>query len=76
MRESHISFCYFAQVESRQFPVTIHFNKRTPLDDYLADAYRKVGDPRGKQESRNNNNLECRTCCGNSGLMTVNLRKS
>ncbi|XP_046374441.2 probable ATP-dependent RNA helicase DHX37 isoform X2 [Haliotis rufescens] len=30
------------KVESRQFPVTIHFNKRTPLDDYLADAYRKV----------------------------------
>ena len=28
-------------VESRQFPVTVHFNKRTPTD-YLAEAYRKV----------------------------------
>lgn len=28
-------------VESRQFPVTVHFNKRTP-DDYLYEAYRKV----------------------------------
>ncbi|XP_064612287.1 probable ATP-dependent RNA helicase DHX37 [Liolophura sinensis] len=30
------------QVDSRQFPVTIHFNKRTPEDDYLAETYRKV----------------------------------
>ncbi|KAJ8313105.1 hypothetical protein KUTeg_010478 [Tegillarca granosa] len=30
------------KVDSRQFPVTIHFNKRTPLDDYLNEAYRKV----------------------------------
>jgi len=28
-------------VESRQFPVTVHFNKRTP-DDYLNEAFRKV----------------------------------
>ncbi|CAN8016211.1 unnamed protein product [Ixodes persulcatus] len=28
-------------VDSRQHPVTIHFNKRTP-DDYLQEAYRKV----------------------------------
>ena len=27
-------------VESRQFPVTVHFNKKTP-EDYLAEAYRK-----------------------------------
>ncbi|KAK3084248.1 hypothetical protein FSP39_010668 [Pinctada imbricata] len=29
-------------VDSRQFPVTIHFNKRTPLDNYLNEAYKKV----------------------------------
>ncbi|CAN7986144.1 unnamed protein product [Ixodes hexagonus] len=29
------------KVDSRQHPVTIHFNKRTP-DDYLQEAYRKV----------------------------------
>lgn len=29
------------QVDSRQHPVTIHFNKRTP-DDYMHEAYRKV----------------------------------
>ena len=28
-------------VESRQFPVTVHFNKRTP-DDYVNEVYRKV----------------------------------
>ena len=28
-------------VESRQFPVTVHFNKRTP-DDYVNEAFRKV----------------------------------
>ena len=28
-------------VESRQFPVTVHFNKRTP-NDYLNEAFRKV----------------------------------
>ncbi|ESO97341.1 hypothetical protein LOTGIDRAFT_214179 [Lottia gigantea] len=30
------------KVNSRQFPVTIHFNKRTPTDDYLAEAFKKV----------------------------------
>ncbi|XP_075541332.1 putative ATP-dependent RNA helicase kurz isoform X1 [Dermacentor variabilis] len=29
------------KVDSRQHPVTIHFNKRTP-DDYMHEAYRKV----------------------------------
>ena len=29
------------KVESRQFPVSTHFNKHT-FDDYLAEAYRKV----------------------------------
>ena len=28
-------------MESRQFPVTVHFNKRTP-SDYLKEAYLKV----------------------------------
>ncbi|XP_033112162.1 probable ATP-dependent RNA helicase DHX37 isoform X2 [Anneissia japonica] len=30
------------KIESRQFPVTIHFNKKTPLENYVAEAYRKV----------------------------------
>ncbi|XP_049625154.1 probable ATP-dependent RNA helicase DHX37 [Suncus etruscus] len=30
------------KVASRQFPVTVHFNKRTPLDDYCAEAFRKA----------------------------------
>ncbi|XP_062614343.1 probable ATP-dependent RNA helicase kurz [Saccostrea cucullata] len=30
------------KVNSRQFPVTIHFNKRTPVEGYLLEAYRKV----------------------------------
>ncbi|XP_014388830.1 PREDICTED: probable ATP-dependent RNA helicase DHX37 [Myotis brandtii] len=30
------------QVESRQFPVTVHFNKRTPLEDYSGECFRKV----------------------------------
>ncbi|XP_013775733.2 probable ATP-dependent RNA helicase DHX37 [Limulus polyphemus] len=30
------------KVESRQFPVSVHFNKRTPVEDYLGDAYRKI----------------------------------
>ncbi|KAH0625377.1 hypothetical protein JD844_014854, partial [Phrynosoma platyrhinos] len=30
------------QVDARQFPVTIHFNKRTPLDDYNGECFRKV----------------------------------
>jgi ATP-dependent RNA helicase DHX37/DHR1 len=29
------------KVDSRQFPVTVHFNKRTPVD-YITEAYRKV----------------------------------
>ena len=34
------SFCL--QIDSRQFPVTVHFNKRTPLEDYLGEAFKKV----------------------------------
>nr|XP_033811331.1 probable ATP-dependent RNA helicase DHX37 [Geotrypetes seraphini]XP_033811332.1 probable ATP-dependent RNA helicase DHX37 [Geotrypetes seraphini] len=30
------------KVEARQFPVTVHFNKRTPLDDYAGECFRKV----------------------------------
>ncbi|XP_042636514.1 probable ATP-dependent RNA helicase DHX37 [Orycteropus afer afer] len=30
------------KVESRQFPVTVHFNKRTPLEDYTGECFRKV----------------------------------
>jgi ATP-dependent RNA helicase DHX37/DHR1 len=31
------------KIDSRQFPVTIHFNKRTPNDhDYLEEAYKKI----------------------------------
>uniref|UniRef100_A0A8C4LZ29 DEAH-box helicase 37 n=1 Tax=Equus asinus asinus TaxID=83772 RepID=A0A8C4LZ29_EQUAS len=30
------------KVEARQFPVTVHFNKRTPLDDYSGECFRKV----------------------------------
>uniref|UniRef100_H3AXC2 DEAH-box helicase 37 n=2 Tax=Latimeria chalumnae TaxID=7897 RepID=H3AXC2_LATCH len=30
------------KVDARQFPVTIHFNKRTPLDDYTGEAFRKI----------------------------------
>ncbi|XP_045700728.1 probable ATP-dependent RNA helicase DHX37 isoform X2 [Phyllostomus hastatus] len=30
------------KVESRQFPVTVHFNKRTPQDDYSGECFRKV----------------------------------
>ncbi|CAG8442945.1 4688_t:CDS:10 [Ambispora gerdemannii] len=29
-------------VNARQFPVSIHFNKRTPKIDYVAEAYKKV----------------------------------
>ncbi|KAM6930543.1 putative ATP-dependent RNA helicase DHX37 [Xenentodon cancila] len=29
-------------VNARQFPVTIHFNKRTPLEDYAAEAFHKT----------------------------------
>nr|XP_026258795.1 probable ATP-dependent RNA helicase DHX37 [Urocitellus parryii] len=30
------------KVESRQFPVTVHFNKHTPLQDYSGECFRKV----------------------------------
>uniref|UniRef100_A0A670ZV63 RNA helicase n=1 Tax=Pseudonaja textilis TaxID=8673 RepID=A0A670ZV63_PSETE len=30
------------QVDARQFPVTVHFNKRTPLEDYRGECFRKV----------------------------------
>ncbi|KAJ0068081.1 hypothetical protein NL108_015563, partial [Boleophthalmus pectinirostris] len=30
------------KVDSRQFPVTIHFNKRTPLEDYTSEAFHKI----------------------------------
>ncbi|XP_033474385.2 putative ATP-dependent RNA helicase DHX37 [Epinephelus lanceolatus] len=30
------------RVDARQFPVTIHFNKRTPLDDYTGEAFHKI----------------------------------
>lgn len=30
------------QVEARQFPVSVHFNKRTAFEDYVDEAYRKV----------------------------------
>jgi len=29
------------KIDSRQYPVTIHYNKKTP-DDYVAEAYKKV----------------------------------
>ncbi|NXT24503.1 DHX37 helicase, partial [Syrrhaptes paradoxus] len=30
------------RVDARQFPVTVHFNKKTPLDDYSGECFRKV----------------------------------
>ncbi|RMX65275.1 hypothetical protein DD238_005688 [Peronospora effusa] len=30
------------RVDARQYPVTIHFNKRTELDNYVDEAYKKV----------------------------------
>lgn len=30
-------------VPARQYPVTVHFNRRTELDDYLGAVHRKVG---------------------------------
>lgn len=30
------------KVDSRQFPVTIHFNKRTPLEDYTGEVFHKT----------------------------------
>uniref|UniRef100_W5KFF5 Activating signal cointegrator 1 complex subunit 3 n=1 Tax=Astyanax mexicanus TaxID=7994 RepID=W5KFF5_ASTMX len=29
-------------VEARQFPVSVHFNKQTPMDDYTGEAFRKT----------------------------------
>lgn len=29
-------------MDARQFPVTVHFNKKTPLDDYSGECFRKV----------------------------------
>lgn len=29
-------------MESRQYPVTIHFNRRTPAEDYVAEVLHKV----------------------------------
>lgn len=30
------------RVDARQYPVTVHFNKRTELDDYVGEAFSKV----------------------------------
>jgi ATP-dependent RNA helicase DHX37/DHR1 len=30
------------RVDARQYPVTVHFNKRTELDDYVSEAFKKV----------------------------------
>ncbi|XP_078107237.1 putative ATP-dependent RNA helicase DHX37 [Sander vitreus] len=30
------------KVDARQFPVTIHFNKRTPMEDYTGEVFHKV----------------------------------
>lgn len=30
------------RVDARQYPVTVHFNKRTELDNYVDEAYKKV----------------------------------
>lgn len=30
------------KIDARQYPVTVHFNKRTELDDYVGEAYRKI----------------------------------
>ncbi|KAM9393778.1 putative ATP-dependent RNA helicase DHX37 [Pholidichthys leucotaenia] len=30
------------RVDARQFPVTVHFNKRTPLDNYIGEAFHKT----------------------------------
>ncbi|XP_073765102.1 probable ATP-dependent RNA helicase DHX37 isoform X3 [Danio rerio] len=30
------------KVEARQFAVTVHFNKRTPMDDYTGETFRKI----------------------------------
>ncbi|XP_054466573.1 probable ATP-dependent RNA helicase DHX37 [Anoplopoma fimbria] len=30
------------KVDARQFPVTIHFNKRTPMEDYTGETFHKI----------------------------------
>lgn len=30
------------KVEARQFPVSVHFNKRTPLEDYTGEVFHKT----------------------------------
>ncbi|XP_069134238.1 probable ATP-dependent RNA helicase DHX37 [Argopecten irradians] len=51
------------KVDSRQFPVTIHFNKRTPMDNtYLNEAYKKVS-------------FKCEVCILYSTLMFLAGRK-
>ncbi|XP_031161875.1 probable ATP-dependent RNA helicase DHX37 isoform X1 [Sander lucioperca] len=30
------------KVDARQFPVTIHFNKRTPMEDYTGEVFHKI----------------------------------
>uniref|UniRef100_A0A8C1R271 DEAH (Asp-Glu-Ala-His) box polypeptide 37 n=1 Tax=Cyprinus carpio TaxID=7962 RepID=A0A8C1R271_CYPCA len=35
-------FTGYQGVEARQFAVTVHFNKRTPVDDYTGDAFREI----------------------------------
>ncbi|KAM8887442.1 putative ATP-dependent RNA helicase DHX37 isoform 2-T3 [Spinachia spinachia] len=30
------------KVDARQYPVTIHFNKRTPMDDYVGETFHKT----------------------------------
>ncbi|KAG2470565.1 DHX37 helicase, partial [Polypterus senegalus] len=30
------------KIDARQFPVTIHFNKRTPIEDYVGETFRKT----------------------------------
>ncbi|XP_071848157.1 probable ATP-dependent RNA helicase DHX37 isoform X3 [Apostichopus japonicus] len=30
------------KVDARQHPVTVHFNKRTPVEDYISEAFKKI----------------------------------
>ena len=30
------------KVDARQFPVSIHFNKRTPMEDYVGEIFHKT----------------------------------
>ncbi|XP_061585470.1 probable ATP-dependent RNA helicase DHX37 [Cololabis saira] len=64
-------------VNARQFPVTIHFNKRTPLEDYAGEVFHKICKihrmlPAGGW----NNSVFCRfkVCCGASPGTTSNIR--